>query len=548
MPKSRISCPICTWSTAMPMIVPKHLREKHGETRDERTTYVEFMLSGAPPLCACGCGSEPAWRNWREGFSKYVNGHNGRLSSLPAEEAARIKSARSATTRRRMESGEISPWSKGLTAVTDDRVARRNDRISEGLRRRRDSGVRCWSLGLTASTDERLARLSSSLKRSYAAGTAKPWAKGLTKETDGRVLRMSAAVSQTLLAASEQIAASRRLTWDEVAERINAAGLCLLSGQEDYQSATERSLRVLCEACGVERTTSLYQISCCPCPTCTPVSTQQEEIAAYIRSLGFECGSDRVAIAPKEIDVLVPIAGVGVEHHGLYWHTEGRVGKRMHTQKWESCNAAGIKLLQVFGDEWRDRRDVVKSMIASRLGRSSRKIGARTCSLERMSSPDRKAFFNQSHLEGDVKAAAAWCLRHNGEIVAAISVRRPKIRSRKEELEIARFACTLNTTVSGGLSRLMRPALDYARQAGARSLMTYVDTRIGDGHGYASCGMQLVGKTSPRFWWTDMNRRYDRFRHRANKSAGLTEAAVAKRAGVEKIWGCPNLIYSLSIS
>jgi hypothetical protein len=45
-----------------------------------------------------------------------------------------------------------------------------------------------------------------------------------------------------------------------------------------------------------------------------------------------------------------------------------------------------------------------------------------------------------------------------------------------------------------------------------------------------------------------MNRRYDRFKFRADRSQGLSEADVANKAGVEKIWGCQNLIYALEIS
>ena len=70
---------------------------------------------------------------------------------------------------------------------------------------------------------------------------------------------------------------------------------------------------------------------------------------------------------------------------------------------------------------------------------------------------------------------------------------------------------------------------------------------MGDGRGYAACGMVLAGRTPPRFWWTDMNRRYDRFKFRADRSRGLSEAQVADNAGVEKVWGCPNLVYVLDL-
>ena len=114
-------------------------------------------------------------------------------------------------------------------------------------------------------------------------------------------------------------------------------------------------------------------------------------------------------------------------------------------------------------------------------------------------------------------------------------------------VELCRFSCELGTHVMGGLSKLIKVAADWARQNGFCEILTYVDTRHGNGGGYAASGFKVVGKTSNRFWWTDDIYRYDRFVFRANSKAGLTEQQVAKRAGVKKIWGCPNLILTLAL-
>jgi hypothetical protein len=57
-----------------------------------------------------------------------------------------------------------------------------------------------------------------------------------------------------------------------------------------------------------------------------------------------------------------------------------------------------------------------------------------------------------------------------------------------------------------------------------------------------------VNSTSNRFWWTDFNSRFNRFKYRADKKREMTEAMVAEEANVFKIWCCANDTYSYRIT
>jgi len=137
-------------------------------------------------------------------------------------------------------------------------------------------------------------------------------------------------------------------------------------------------------------------------------------------------------------------------------------------------------------------------------------------------------------------------LKFDDEIVQAISLRKP-LHKKDDCIEIARSCSTLNTTVVGGLSRLVHAIKTFAIEQRCPLLITYVDKRYGTGSSYENAGFELVGETIPRFWWTDSHKRYNRFKFRADARSGRSEKDVAADAGVVKIWGCKNLIFKLDI-
>ena len=98
----------------------------------------------------------------------------------------------------------LTPWSKGLTKETDERLAKTSIKISEstkgrpawnkGLTKETDERIKsrtAWNKGLTKETDERLAKIGEKVSKTNTGRVGNkgqvPWNKGLTKETDERV-------------------------------------------------------------------------------------------------------------------------------------------------------------------------------------------------------------------------------------------------------------------------------------------------------------------------------------------------------------------------
>jgi hypothetical protein len=566
-PASSIACPACTFKAKQNAALERHLFTVHGVTA--QALWNE--LNGGAAKCACGCGQTTQWYSWTRGYASVLRGHNANLIAVYGEErAAEISQKRVQSLK-----GKRS-WAQGLTKETDERIAARGRATSAGRKAAfRDGKLIAWSKGLTQETDRRIAAAAAQLRGSYASGERVQWHSGGSSESDERIARKGRALSERfrtgelkswhagrtatddpriakLWAARDPTAEYEHIRWSpsEIETMLSTNMRLRLEKIDGYRNDRAPAIHVLCSGCGWSQKVALVFARSDRCPRCDSSSSRaQSEIAAYAESLGFKVAQNvRGLITPgrQEIDVLVPERMFGVELNGLYWHSEpaGR-DERYHADKTRRCGAVGIKLLHVFEDDWQHRRHIIESMIQHRLGRSQRTIHGRRCRIVEVAAARRRQFFEANHLDGDVAASACFGLELEGELVAALSLRRPFHRAHSARLEIARSCSIAGSSVRGGLSRLTKRAIEHARVKGAVGLITYVDGRVGSGSGYARAGMKKIGETPPRFWWTDFRERFNRFRFKANAAAGLSERQVAIAAGVVKIWGCTNSIWQV---
>lgn len=541
-----VTCPVCSnFSSKRLTSFEKHLQECHNTTARELWVQIHGQ-----PVCKCGCGQETVWIGWKAGFTSVRNGHNASIYAVyDKEEAERLSLTRGSNWR-----GKESHW-KGKTKETDEATAKRGRATSKGRKEAIDSGeITIWSKGLTKETDDRLAAFSETQKEKFASGEQRPWSEGLTKETDRRVADMAIAVSITHKKKEirDHLDSQKRLSKEETKNRIEKNGeLTVVGTLDDYINDNVTNIYVKCKRCEKEFKSNLRRLQHGRCVFCHPSgSNGQAEVSRFVQSLGVEVINNcRSVITPLEIDIFAPAHNFGIEYNGLYTHNELSKSQIYHSNKTLQCLVKGIKLLHVFEDEWFEKQEIVKSMIAHRLGFSSRKIFARKCTIQKLTVKQRRDFFDSCHIDGDTNSSIAWGLFLGSELVSALSLRKAFHKKHEKCLEIARFCTSLNTSVTGGLAKLTQVALKHSLNEGfSDGLLTYVDTRFGQGEGYRAAGFKQEGRTPNRFWWTDTFVRFNRFKFRADKNAGLTEAQVAAEHGVIKIWGCPNLIFQMSSS
>lgn len=288
------------------------------------------------------------------------------------------------------------------------------------------------------------------------------------------------------------------------------------------------------------------------CPKCknNGTSLHEQQVYEYVTSLGVApVLGDRKILKPKELDVYVPEKKFAIEYHGLYWHSEEYKDKKYHFEKFQMCKEKGITLFQIYEDEWRDQREICESMISNRLGLTSTKLFARKLEIVSSDCLSQRfdSFFKSNHLQGNVRYKHALGLVDaHGEIISAISLRKPFTKNDGKTIEIARLASKKNTVVAGGFSRLMKYVKLWAKENGYDNILTYSDNRYSQGKVYEKYGFKFVHRTVVGYDYTDARNRYPRFKFRAR--SGLSEKEIARKEGVRKIHNAANYRWELPLT
>lgn len=547
---TKFKCPHCDFTCGRNKPFSEHLINEHNYASME-DAYIQTKLAGVKPICKCQrCNIPTKFRGWNKGHADFVSGHNSSLYSYMSEEDAKLAGAK----RSEKLKGRVG-WSKGLTKETSESLRKAAVTRSNTVRAQfAVEGRTQWNKGLTKESSPGVAKGAEKLKELYRQGVLIPWAKGLTKETSESVAEMSLVVSSALRnkALKSRLDAPKRLAPETIVARLekHAPDLALITDLSNYTRGIHTSLEFKCKKCNAIQTRSFLSALSNRCEACDPTgcAKQQLEVDRYIASLGIQTElCNHTIISPYEIDIYSEQCQTGIEFNGLYFHSENFKHKGHHSDKSKMCADANVRLIHIFEDEWRDNKDICKSMLAHKLGKSKKSIPARKCSIKIVPPKLKRIFFDNNHLDGSANSKIAFGLYDpDGTLVACISLRRPSHKKYAGMLEIARFCTKAHVHVPGGLSRLTKHAWKYCKENSYESILTYVDTRHGTKAGYTAAGYEFIGTTTNRFWWTDGRERIDRFKIRADKSRGLTEKEVAEELGVVKIWGCPYLIFKYS--
>lgn len=275
-------------------------------------------------------------------------------------------------------------------------------------------------------------------------------------------------------------------------------------------------------------------------------STGEKELVEFLTNYTIVETNKRNIIAPQEIDIFLPEYNIGIEYNGLYWHSDQKKPKCYHINKTLLCKNKNITLVHVFEDEWIYKKDIVKSILLSKLGIYTKRLYARNCTLLKLNNKEIRTFIGYNHIQGNTKAKDYYCLFHNNELVSVASV--GKNRFHKDSYELIRYCNKLNYSVIGGFSKLLSAIKqDYTQ------LYSYTDLRYFNGSIYQKFGTFLK-TTEPGYFWTNSIVRISRYKTQKNKlhkiiktpyDPSLSESMIMRNNGYNKIYDCGNNLYLL---
>lgn len=296
----------------------------------------------------------------------------------------------------------------------------------------------------------------------------------------------------------------------------------------------------------------------CGCPQCAheiKTSGGEHEIRDFISSIykGKIVTSYRKAFRGKmEIDIYLPELNVGFEYDGLFWHNERNQDEpaKYHLNKTNMCAEHGIQLYHIFEDEWIYKKEIVKSMIAVRVGTVSERVFARNCEIREVSKQEATEFLDRNHLQGNVGSFVRYGLFHNGELVSIMTFGRlRKITGRSNEegsYELLRFCNKMNMTVVGGASRLLK---HFEKTVKPKMLLTYADRRWSNGNLYRTLGFNFLHDSTPNYFYVRGDRRENRFNYRKDilVSEGYdpnkSEHEIMLERKIYRIYDCGSKVY-----
>ena len=290
------------------------------------------------------------------------------------------------------------------------------------------------------------------------------------------------------------------------------------------------------------------------CPKCGKhYSKFEDEITKLI-----ECDyitHDRTILNGFELDIYIPNKKIAIEFNGLKWHSEwfGGKDKNYHLSKTVECENKGIKLIQIFEDEYRLHKNIVDAKIKHIIHECDNlpKIYARKCNISLIGMKSAKEFLNMHHIQGFTRSSIYLGAFYFGLLVGVMSFKKENKNSNNWEL--TRFATKIDCNCIGVGGKLFSW---FVKNYKPELVKSFADRRWSTGlhdNLYNKLGFEFDSYTKPDYRYININKQTERkhkfgFRKsilskKYNLPISMTETEMVKKLGYDRIWDCGLIKY-----
>ena len=262
---------------------------------------------------------------------------------------------------------------------------------------------------------------------------------------------------------------------------------------------------------------------------------------------------NREILNGMEIDIFIPPLKLGIEYNGLRWHSE-EFGKdhRYHLDKLNKCNEKGIRLIQIFEDEWINHREICESKLKQICGLNTNpKIYARKCEIREISDKtEAYEFLDKNHIQGRTVCTTALGAYYQNNLVGVMTFKKEK----EGYWDLNRFATDINYQCVGIGGKLFKY---FTRNYPFIEIKSFADRRWTTdptNNLYTKLGFAFDSFVPPTYWYHNPKiNPYIRFhkfgfrKQHLHKQYGLpltmTEREMTETLGYTRIWDCGLIKY-----
>jgi len=279
------------------------------------------------------------------------------------------------------------------------------------------------------------------------------------------------------------------------------------------------------------------------CTVCNPIgessSIKEKELLEYIKLIydGEIISNYRDGL---EIDIYLPDLGIGIEFNGLYYHSDKFKDRNYHLNKLNHFKDLGIRIINIWEDEWINKQDILRSQLNQWIMGSNIRIFARKCEIREIDDVKLvRKFLDENHIQGFASSIVKIGLFYNNELVSIMLFDKSEGRSKmgNGEYNLSRFCNSLNTSVIGGSSKLLKY---FIKTYKPKRIISYADKSWSVGDLYERIGFDRINESKPDYKYLIKGTRLNKSRFRKSNT-GISES----NNNLLKVWDCGKIKFEL---
>lgn len=301
-------------------------------------------------------------------------------------------------------------------------------------------------------------------------------------------------------------------------------------------------LEVICD-CGKKNKTGIYDllsglILSCGCALNSNRSNSSKLFFDFIKSLKDDAEySIKNIIKNRELDIYIESIKLNIEYHGCHWHSQARrteKDKFKDFEKYKLLENIGIRSVQIFSDEWENKKDIFvdyfKDLLKVKEKKRVYKYNFCFISFE-----EAKNFIDKYHyLSGNNQSGTYYVgIKDNKDNLLSVSIFK---KLNNQEIEWKRLCFHPDYKIWNYGEKTINFIKETLIKEGYKKIISFSENRLHTGDVYKKIGFYLEKDLLPDYCYTNGVCRIHKFNFRVK--AGINEQEKAKERNFYRLYDC----------